>query len=69
MLTDGVIQGEFSQGPGALPGAGWSTPGVMGRASFIPLVVLREAEVFLQLCQSLLSTSGFLLLVRDLGFV
>lgn len=41
----------------------------MGRASFIPLVVLREAEVFLQLCQSLSSTSGFLLLVRDLGFV
>lgn len=47
MLADGVIQGEFCQGPAALAGTGWDTPGMMGRASFIPLVVLREAEVFL----------------------
>lgn len=47
MLADGVIQGEFCQGPAALPGAGWSAPGVMGTVSFSPLVVLREAKVFL----------------------
>lgn len=47
MLADGVFQGEFCQGPAALPGSGWSTPGVTGRASFSPLLVLGEAKVLL----------------------